>query len=185
MTTLQLKALHVAAGQLRKLRPDVFDDAWYRLVLVNVGNVRTMPGEKPSSKALTNAGFELVMAFMEESGFRDSRGEAYWRSRLPHGKASTRQVWQIHRLGNQQRYAIAGLCEQFSGGRTRHAEKLTPFEAVKLVEMLKQAVRRETIMGGSKKRDGQRESFEASSSACDADPTREASAPPPTTLRPP
>lgn len=150
MTALQITILHTAMSQLRKLRPAVYDDAWYRNVLRNIGRVA---GDRPSSKSLTQAGFEDVMAFLESHGFRDARQHAsYWRdvSNRRIGYASTRQVHAIRELAAQQQYDLRRLCLRLSDGAADCPQRLSPSQAYQLTEMLKSVIarKRETPAGG-------------------------------------
>lgn len=131
-TTQQFKLIHVAARQAG------LDDGMYRMVLRNVGGVK-------SSKELTQAGFEDVMAVFEDCGFREiGKPPTYWRD-----KVSIRGVFcgermarKITELAAEQGYALAGLCRRFSEGRVEGVDKLKPREAWKLIEMLKAVVDR-------------------------------------------
>jgi len=131
-TTQQFRLIHVAARQAG------LDDGLYRLVLRNVGGVK-------SSKELTQAGFEDVMAVFEDSGFREiGKPPTYWRD-----KVSIRGVFcgermarKITELAAEQGYALAGLCRRFSNDRVEGVDKLKPRQAWKLIEMLKAVVDR-------------------------------------------
>lgn len=126
-TALQLKIVHVAARKVG------LNDAQYRTLLANAAGVQ-------SSKDLTQAGFEDVMAVLEDLGFRDDRnGETYWRDKVEaRGQAgNARMVHKIRELAKHSIYPLERLVWRHSEGRTEDVEQLTPREAWKLIEMLK------------------------------------------------
>lgn len=146
MTPLQIKSLHVALGQVKKLRPEIYDDAWWRMVLRNIGHVRPDSAGHVSAKALSHAGFEDVMAFLETHGFRDPAGpETRWRdiARRRLGFASSRQVKALRDLAGLQRYDLRAACLRMSDGAADAPERLTPCQAHKLIEMFKSVVARD------------------------------------------
>lgn len=139
MTRQQLAMLHIAKGKLQ------MEEADYRTLLRNVGGLR---GDKPSSKDLTQRGFEDVMAFFEENGA--TGGGTYWRDIISRrGRfADSRQIHLIRSLAAQQTYPIAALCRNASNHRAICPERLSPREAAGLIEMLKSVVGRQSAVGG-------------------------------------
>ena len=126
-TPLQLRLIHIAYRQAG------LAEEHYRLILRNVARV-------DSAKELTQAGFEDVMAGIEESGFQE-RGKAanYWRS-----KVARRGVFCGERMANRivslaagQAYDLEGLCRRVSDQRVDRVNRLTPREGYNLIEMLK------------------------------------------------
>jgi hypothetical protein len=100
----------------------------------------TPSGGVESSKDLSQAGFEDVMAVLEDSGFSDSRqGGTYWRDKVrDRGQAgNARMVHLIRELAEKSVYPLDRLAWRQSGGRTEDVEQLTPREAWMLIEMLK------------------------------------------------
>jgi hypothetical protein len=86
------------------------------------------------------------MATLEEMGFRDrTKPGDFWRTKVKRQTADSRQIYMINLLARQFRYSVPQMCERFSNGRTQYAEKLTPAEARKLIEMMKAANRREMV----------------------------------------
>lgn len=59
--------IHIAVQQL-----GMTDEA-YRAMLVNVGGARPRPGERPSSKQLSDAGIDAVCRHLESLGFVPTR----------------------------------------------------------------------------------------------------------------
>lgn len=117
------------------------DDADYRLVLRNLGNVG---GERPSTKDLTQRGFEEVMAYFAGVGAKVPGDPQHWldKSQYRGNYADSRQVHLIQQLASRQQYSLDALCRKFSGNRAEHPSKLRPGEAHKLIEMLKNVVER-------------------------------------------
>jgi hypothetical protein len=137
-TPQQLRIIHAAARHTGLI--DAESDATrYRLLLKNVADVET-------SKALTQAGFEDVMAVMEDMGYRHHHaGETYWRDKVG-ARGSTcgeRMLFKIEQLAARSRYELTALVLRHSGNRTERAAELLPREAWNLIEMLKAAAARE------------------------------------------
>lgn len=152
-TPQQLKLLHVAARQVGLITGKQ-DDARYRLLLANVAGV-------DSSKSLSQAQFEDVMAVMEDMGFSRERvlhqerasftgtsGSAtravstYWRDKVAgRGRiANARMIHKIRELSEKcPRYTLSALALRFSDRRTSAVEELKGKEAWDLIEMLKAA----------------------------------------------
>lgn len=131
LTKDQLQLIHVAARKTLKT------DREYRVLLNNVAGVT-------SSKELTNASLEDVMAVLEDMGFRQhAQSETYWRDKVanrgPRGRCGERMVHKIRQLALGSRYPLAGLVKRFSGERTMRVEELRPREAANLIEMLKES----------------------------------------------
>ncbi len=153
MTHPQLQAIHTHRRQLEKLDATTFDRGWYDLVLINVGRVQADASGAISSKGLSNAGFERVMAFLEET-IADAGGKVgtYWRDRdRRRGHyLTTRQEWQIGQLFAEMRaagltYPLEAVVSQMSNSRTRRVEELNGQEAFKVIEMLKAAIGRKAL----------------------------------------
>ncbi|HVS73113.1 MAG TPA: phage protein GemA/Gp16 family protein [Phycisphaerae bacterium] len=135
MTPTQLKIIHIAAHRCG------FNDQQYRTVLRNVAQVE-------SSKDLSNADFECVMAFFEESGYPGH----YWRDKVKtRGNVATERMrWKISELlahyeeirGELPHYELEGLVARFSHNRTRKVADVTPREAWQLIEALKAIIAR-------------------------------------------
>lgn len=167
MTPQQIKLLQIARRAVSSLRPDICDEQWWRTVLFNVGFDKrgrealrrryADPAVEVSVKDLDNAGFELVMAFLEERGFRDrvpGRSADHWRSRCARltGLASNQQIHMIHGLYAEycsicrdrglEPSALGGFCRQASSGEHDQPSLLTPHIANKLIECLKDVVDR-------------------------------------------
>ncbi len=133
MTPAQLRIIHTAKRQLE------LDDASYRLILRNVGKVE-------SSKDLTNAGLEDVMALFESRGYcHPHHGENYWtkKSQSRGTVVTARAARFIRELAGQSRYNLEALVMRHSGDRTDIVEELYPREAWLLTEMLKGSTARE------------------------------------------
>jgi hypothetical protein len=139
MTSLQTRLIHIAAKQVD------LSDLQYRLLLKNVAGV-------DSSKMLTQAGFEDVMAVLEDMGFRDTahaparaaRGD-YWRGKVAvrGQQCGGRMVHKIRELAERQsKYTLIGLCHLASQYRAADPEHLRPREAWNLIEMLKDVIKR-------------------------------------------
>jgi hypothetical protein len=136
MSPAQLKYIH----QARKQAGIVADETW-RLLLWNTARVN-------SSKDLDNAGFEKVMAVLEEAGFRDrSKPGDFWRTKAAsQGQFVTvPAARKIVRMAEGSRYPLAQMCDSVSKGRTCTVEKLTPAEGFKLIERLKSELAREAV----------------------------------------
>jgi hypothetical protein len=133
----QMMTIQTAKRWLEKHRG--MTDAAYRTLLRSVAKVE-------SSKDLDNAGFEQCMAVLEAQGFQSHpRGPTYWRDKAADGGG--RSSWKILTLAAESRYELASLCLRFSDGRTERSEDLTPQEAHRLTEMLKQSNAREVAHG--------------------------------------
>ena len=132
ITPLQSRLIHVAA------READLNDQQYRILLANVTG-------KESSKHLDQAGFEDVMAVLEDMGF-EQRGESpdYWRKKVGlRGQfANSRLVHRMTAMSEECRYPLMSLVLRFSGHRTAEASKLTPLEAHHLIEAMKDMSRR-------------------------------------------
>lgn len=139
-TPAQLRLVHVAA------RKAGLNDAQYRTLLSNAGGVQ-------SSRDLTQAGFEDVMAVLEDLGFADDKGATYWRDQVEaRGQRGTaRMVHKIRELATRSVYPLERLVERHSDGRTRDVEQLTPREAWRLIEMLKGSNQRMEAQRGEAK----------------------------------
>lgn len=145
MTTAQLKTLHTMFSRLKKLRPEIYDDAWLRLCVRNAGQVKPDCTGHVSTKSLTNVGLENVLAIIEQELERggEQPGE-YWRDTVSRrrGFATRRQLHAIAELAPQVPYPLEKLCLKFSDGRNALPEKLTPGQAQKLIEMMKEVAAR-------------------------------------------
>jgi hypothetical protein len=149
VTADQIKLLQIARKAVEKLSNGVFDDDAYRLALVQRGGVATLP---PSSKQLSPAGFERMMAMFESMGWRDSlpgRRHDHWRTLVARRGhyASPQQIRFIAGLHKQLRglgteYDLNGLCRRMTKGRVDSVDDLNPKEAYDLTEMLKKAIDR-------------------------------------------
>lgn len=147
LTRLQLQTIQIARREVAKLSNGHFTEEMFRSLLRLQGDVRPDETGHVSSKNLTNAGFDKVMAWMEENGFRDrlpGRGETYWRDRCGYrtGYCTPRQVHEIQLLAPQQKYDLRAMCLKFSNGHSAEPAKLTMNQAQKLIEMLKDAAAR-------------------------------------------
>lgn len=144
ITKLQIQTIQIARRQVQQKSGGVFDEGQFRMALLNVGGVRPDCNGRVSSKALDQAGFEQMMAMLEDMGFRDVSGKPdHWRSRV-NGLATTRQVFEIKRLGAESRYSIESLCQRATGGKCTSPEQLTPKQAHGLIEALKNIGARES-----------------------------------------
>ena len=133
-TNLELKMVHVAARQAG------LGEEQYRMVLRNAGGVA-------SSKELTQAGLEDVMSVFEDGGFRhQGKPENYWRNKVAMRGTfcGDRLAHKIAELAARQQYALEGLCRRVSGERVGIVARLTPREALNLVELLKAVIERKT-----------------------------------------
>lgn len=133
MTPKQIKLIHIAVKNAG------LDEAQYRVLLHNVAGVS-------SCKQLTQSGFEDVMATLEDLV---DDGNRYW-TRIVESRgrvANGRMTWKIGDLFDELqaldgRYALAGLVDRVSSGRTREPAKLAPREAWNLIEQLKVMIAR-------------------------------------------
>jgi hypothetical protein len=145
MTPLQLRTLHTMYSALKKLRPDIYDDDWLRLLVRNAGNVKPDDTGHVSTKNLDNVGLENVLAVIEQRLHECNAAPGHrWRDAVSmrSGYATSRQVWSIKQLAPQQRYDLRAMCLKFSDGRAEIPERLTPAQAHKMVEFLKSAIAR-------------------------------------------
>lgn len=150
MTGPQLQTLHIARRKIEQLTHGVCDRAWFDLVLLNIGRVSADADGVISSKSLTNAGFERVMAFIEDETSKvDMDTGTYWRDRdRRRGHyLTTRQEWAVHDFYRQlvdagSAYKLPGLVRNICGNRTDDLRMLNPSEAHKLIEMMKAALER-------------------------------------------
>ena len=118
------------------------------MLLWNVAGVR-------SSKDLDQVGFEDVMATLESMGFqyREHAADHFRAIVLARGSlASSRVTWKIQELAARQKYDLAGLCRRVSKDRVCRADRLSPQEGAKLLEMLKAIVARAATDGRAVKR---------------------------------
>ncbi|GEM_PF-6840401 len=138
MTPLQLKNLGIARRWAEK-SIDGFDEAQFRLVLRNVGQVQEDATGHVSSKALSNSGLEIVMAWFESVGWEDPwKEKGYWQG-------------QVKRQGGRQEYSVAGLIEKYqisdaylagiirriTHDRTNQVSGCNAYEQGKIIEALK------------------------------------------------
>jgi len=149
MTPQQIRLLAIARRQVERLSAGTFDEGSYRLLLRNVGGAKPDAQGHISGKALSQAGFEDVMAALEAMGFRDDKDDHHWRDIVARRQrfASSRQVYEIRRRAPDVDYPLAALVRRFSLGRTDQVERLNPREAYSLIEMLKDASARPTAGG--------------------------------------
>lgn len=126
LTDRQIALIHIAAKAVK------LDDAQYRLLLSNVAGVT-------SSDDLDQAGFEDVMAVLEDMGWPPLKDQDYWRRKVSERGQSTgsRMAFKIRQLHEGLPYPLEALCRRFSEGRTDKLEELKPREAWKLIEGLK------------------------------------------------
>lgn len=151
MSTITPKQIQVVQTARRRLQ---LDDADFRELLRKVGSVRPDETGHVSCKALTQKGFEAVMAHLERMGFkmRPGQGGGYWRERQFRRRllCSDREAHLIRELaGRQERYPLGALCRRHSGGHTDQPEQLTAKQAHGLIEALKQINARERRGQGS------------------------------------
>lgn len=171
ITLPQLRTIHVAARQVGLIDGD--GDERYRMLLRNAAGVE-------SSKQLTQAQFEDVMAVMEDLGYApagmDMGSSHYWRDKVAGrgSRANPRLVYRIRKLADQQsNYPLGALVRQHSAGRTDQVTDLRPREAWNLIEALKAMKTRSGPVAPRKSRkwpSGQvteQESFEHTMSADD------------------
>jgi hypothetical protein len=151
-TSAQLRLVHIAAKKVG------LNDAQYRTLLANAAGVA-------SSKDLDQAGFEDVMAVLEDmledkvtrgQGDKVTKGDpftpspphpvtlsssspTYWRDKVAARSlnGNARMVHKIRELAQRSIYPLDRLVWRQSGGRTSDVEQLLPREAWKLIEMLK------------------------------------------------
>lgn len=135
--------------------PD-FDDAQWRLVLRNIGQVQADGDGHVSSKALSNSGMEQVMAWFESVGYRQPGSEpGYWTAkaaRYSRYQVTDREIRMIEELAAQQPYELAGIIGRLTNHRTTDIQQLSATEAFKVIEALKSIVSRE----GAKTRKAQK-----------------------------
>lgn len=125
--------------QTARRQAGITDDPAWRMILRSTGKVE-------SCKDLDNAGFEAVMAVLEDMGFRDrNKPGDHWRNQAAGNgqRASSRQVHAIIRLAQSCRYSLPTLCARATDQRTKFVEHLTPKEAWDMIEMLKAVNARE------------------------------------------
>jgi hypothetical protein len=138
LTSLQLRLIHMAYRQAG------LEEEHYRLILQNVAGVA-------SAKQLTQAGFEDVMAVLEDSGFQE-RGQPanYWRARVAQRGVlcGARMAHKIAELAAGQAYDLAGLCRRVRGRRVGIVERLSPREGYELIELLKAVAKRREVPAG-------------------------------------
>lgn len=127
LTKPQTILIHTAVRALR------MPDASYRQILANIAHVS-------SSTQLDNAGFEDVMAVLEDQGWRmPGRPADHFRNKvkLRGTFCGERAVFKVRELIAGSRYRLEGLVRRFSHNRTDQVSKLSPAQAHQLIEMLK------------------------------------------------
>jgi hypothetical protein len=135
MTHPQLQIIHQVKRQLG------YDDAEYRMVLRNFGQVE-------SSKDLDNYGFERVMAFFESVGAKLTNSPGYWAAKVARQRnmlISERQVRHIEAMAADYAKArgwdstdfLGGFIHRMTQGRTARIDHLKQYEAHNLTEALK------------------------------------------------
>ena len=138
MTGKELGLIHMAA------KATGLNDPQYRTALRNCGGVE-------SAKSLTQSGFENVMALFEERGWRQvGQPENYWRGKVAArgSLCGDRLIYKIISLiGVDFPYTLEGMCKRISQGRVDQLDKLTPGEALNMVEALKAIAARQTKKG--------------------------------------
>lgn len=145
MTKPQLQSIHIFRRKLEALSAGHFDRGQFDLLLINLGGVRPDAEGRISSKALENRGFERVMTYLEEAIYvLDQTVGTYWHDRdARRGDfLSPSQEWEIKRLFDLLasagvEYALAGLLDRQTQGRTSEPRELRPDEARALIETLK------------------------------------------------
>lgn len=141
MTKEQIRAIKAMQRRAQ------LDDPAYRLVLANVAGVTTC-------KDLDNAGFEDVMAVMEDwAAQREGDSGSYWRDKVARrgSRGTERMIWKIRELHGQYEelrglddthYELGGLAARVSKQRTSDLAQLTPRECWNLIEALKDIIER-------------------------------------------
>jgi len=147
ITPKQVQVVQIARRQVEKLSNGAFDDSAYQTALRNCGVSADQEG-RCSSKRLTQAGYEKLLAIFEGMGFRHSKGgdDQHWRNRnaARTGFATSRQVYEIRRLAKlDTRYPLYSLCRRASNDQHNEPEQLTTNQARKLIEALKDVLSRE------------------------------------------
>jgi hypothetical protein len=139
LTGKEIGMVHLASNKAGLTREQ------YGLVLRNTGGVE-------SSKDLSQEGLENVMAVFEDAGFRHAgKPSDYWRSKvaLRGSYCGARMERLLENLAARQKYDLAGLCRRFSGDRVCRVDKLTPMEAHRLANALRDIVAREEAAAGA------------------------------------
>ena len=133
MTSQQLRTVNMAASWAKKNVPD-FDDAQWRLVLRNIGQVQADGDGHVSSKALSNSGMEQVMAWFESVGYRQGGSEpGYWTAkaaRYSRYQVTDREIRMIEELASQQPYELAGIIGRLTNHRTTDIQQLSAHGSV-------------------------------------------------------
>ena len=102
VSSRQVRTIQIARRKVEQASGGAFDDPAFRLLLRNAG-VRPRGDEQPSTKELTQPGFEYVMAVLEECGYREPSGSpSHWRGRC-NGMATTRQVHFLKQIAADNR----------------------------------------------------------------------------------
>ena len=146
----QLGALHSTRRRLEELTGGVFDRHAYNAFLIEHGGLKGLPA---SSKDLTQAGFERVMAAMEATLSRFvPNASTHFRQvdeRRRAGLLSERQEREIRELHAElaacdTSYPLDGIVRRLSNRRVDQVEHLRPVEASMVIEMLKATIARQT-----------------------------------------
>jgi hypothetical protein len=156
ITRKQVQIVQIARRQVEKISRGVFDSTAYQIALCNCG-VRADHSGRCSSKNLTQAGFEKLMAIFESMGYREPGGDPeHWRKRnsARTGLATTRQVREIRRLAPRQKYPVSAICQRVSNNTHSEPEQLTMAQAAKLIEGLKSIIGRNAGDAGTEVSDG-------------------------------
>jgi len=127
----QIKLIHVAARQLKLIDADGNDEN-YRTVLWNICHVK-------SSTKLSQAGFDKLMAFFHNMGFETPTGTS----------KITRQQWLIYKLIDQlpSDMNLPGVISKATSGRCRQVGQLTDIDAGKVIDALKDIIKRQRPVG--------------------------------------
>ena len=141
-----VKLVNIARGWAAKSVPG-FDDAQWRLILRNIGNVREDATGHVSSKSLDNRTVEQVLAWFESVGWQDRKhGPTYWTAkaqRYSRYQITDSEIHMIEKLAAQQPYELAGIIGRLTNHRTTDIQQLSASEAFKVKEALKSIVSRE------------------------------------------
>jgi hypothetical protein len=136
ITAAQIKALHVTRNQLYKASGEVFDEQQWRILLRNIGRVAPDANDHVSAKALDNAGFDRVMAYMRAHLGKSTRPD------------NTRITFKIERLYAEyskldaQPMELLGIAYQATGLRVQRVADLPVTSGRKVIEALKSILKR-------------------------------------------
>lgn len=136
ISTAQIRVLQTTRRQVHDASGGVFDENQWRILLRNVGRVEPDENGHVSVKAIDNAGFDRVMAYMRAHLGKPARPD------------NSRVTWMIEQLygkyakRDSEPMELLGIVYQATGLRVQRVGDLPITSGRKVIEALKSILKR-------------------------------------------